>query len=195
MAKSKLLDNVDTTSVEGLDDFFASTVEISTVDSGQLDDPGWSLTEAASTLGVTERTVRRWIKQRQIKAWKVDGPRGPEWRIDRKSQLDKEDNTGTRLASTVDSIAESASLIELVKELQNKLTDVQEQLRGASYRNGYLESENKSYQNQVRLLPDLEAQASKAKDKEQELAKARMELERLKSSWWYKLSLWLRLGK
>jgi excisionase family DNA binding protein len=149
MAKFKQLDNVDIASIEGLEDVFASTVEISTVDSGQIDDPGWSLAEAAKSSGVTERTIRRWIKQRRIPAWKVDGPRGPEWRVHRGSHLDTEDKKGNLFESTVVNQMETVSLIELVKDLQNKLTDAQEQLKGASYRNGYLEGQVESFKNEL----------------------------------------------
>ncbi len=149
MAKSEQLKNLDIASIEGLEDVFTSSVEISTVDTGQIDDPGWSLTEAAETLGVTERTIRRWIKQRRIPAWKVDGPRGPEWRIHRGSNLDTVDITPDHFKSTVVNRQETTSLIELVKELQDKLNDAQDQLKGASYRNGYLESQVESYKNEL----------------------------------------------
>jgi hypothetical protein len=65
----------------------------------------------------------------------------------------------------------------------------------ASGQIGYLSAQIESYQTQVRLLPDLEAQASKAKDQARELEQARAELEKIKGSWWYRLSRFLSGSK
>lgn len=191
MAKSQRQGKVDIASIDGLDDVFASTVDISTVDSGQPNDPGWSLPEAAKSLSVTERTLRRWIKEGRIQAWKVDGPRGPEWRIKTGSNPSTVDNTRGYFTSTVDTEPYNSSLFELLQKLQSKLDDAQEQLKGASYRNGYLESENKNYQKQVLLLPDLESEAKRAQQQDKELQEIKAELDGLKGSWWYRLSQFL----
>ena len=152
--------NRDTVSIQGLEDVFASTVETSTEDTGQLNDPGWSLTDAAEAFSVTDRTVRRWIKQHRIPAWKVVGPRGPEWRVQPGSKPSTEDIHTGSLLTTVDNSPDTG-LLDLVRELQHKLDAAQEQLNGASFRNGYLESqvnsltrELESHKDTIKLLTD-----------------------------------------
>ncbi len=44
-------------------------------------DGSLSLTEAAERLGLHPKTVRQRIKDGKLPAVKVDGPRGPEWRV------------------------------------------------------------------------------------------------------------------
>lgn len=73
---------------EGLDDFFAYESgllsQVSSSKSGldsECPDSWLTLTEAASRFSVNEKTLRRWIKRGQVKATKVPGPRGDEWRV------------------------------------------------------------------------------------------------------------------
>ena len=134
---------------------------MSTDDSGHTSDPGWTLADAAQAFGVTDRTVRRWIKQRQIPAWKVDGPRGPEWRIRPGSKPTTEDIQPGSFVTTVDTHQDIIGLFELVRDLQDKLGAAQEQLKGASFRNGYLASqvdslkgELESHKETIKLLTD-----------------------------------------
>jgi predicted DNA-binding protein (UPF0251 family) len=44
-------------------------------------DTGLSLTDAAAQLGIHPKTVRQRIKDGKLQARKIQGPRGPEWRI------------------------------------------------------------------------------------------------------------------
>lgn len=147
---------------------------------GTTEDPGWSLSEAAEHFNVTERTVRRWIKERRLSAWKVDGPRGPEWRIHR----------GTTVA---DEVVQSGSderdrgsdatlnlLTEILKEQAAKL-------EAATFRNGFLEAQTSAQQDQLKLLPDLEAQAKRGADLEARSAALERELAALKATWLYRL--------
>jgi|GEM_PF-1406456 hypothetical protein len=73
----------------GWDDFFAA--ESGHVLSSPGSQPGldnscpdsWmTLTEAAASFSVNEKTLRRWIKQGRVNALKISGPRGPEWRVE-----------------------------------------------------------------------------------------------------------------
>ncbi len=73
---------------DGLDDFFAYESgllsHVSSPKSGldsECPDSWLTLTEAASHFSVNEKTLRRWIKRGQVKATKVPGPRGDEWRV------------------------------------------------------------------------------------------------------------------
>ncbi len=179
MGEPALSRNADTLSLQGLDGVFNSTVETSRADSGQNADQGWSLPDAAMAFGVTDRTVRRWIKQQRIAAWKVDGPRGPEWRIQPGSKPDTEDIHAGPILTTVDDQADHTGLLQLVRELQDRLDAAQEQLQGASFRNGYLESQVEGLKNElqgqretIKLLTDSQH----------------------KPGWWARLSSWF-LGK
>jgi len=142
-------------SIEGMDAIFSSIDVTSTVDGGQNDDQGWSLSKAAETYGVTDRTIRRWIKQRVINAWKVNGPRGPEWRIQGGPKPDIETiNPGPAWTTVDNATVDTTYLFELVQDLQSKLAESNNQLQAASYRNGYLESQLQERDKEIKLLSD-----------------------------------------
>ncbi len=144
---------LDSTSIEGLEELLVSAVDLPGVDTGSLAGPGWSLSEAAEALEVNERTVRRWIKQRRISAWKVDGPRGPEWRVQPGSTPDIQPvqsppTVGNQGGNAADNLA------EVILDLSAKLTTANEQLTAASFRIGYLEAQAEAHKEQVKLLTD-----------------------------------------
>ena len=71
------------------DDFFSS--ELGNVSACPDTKPGqdkicpdsWlTLAQAAIHFSVNEKTLRRWIKQNRVKAFKISGPRGEEWRLE-----------------------------------------------------------------------------------------------------------------
>jgi len=175
MAEALPVSKTDMASLEGLDTIF--TESLSSVSSTV--DLGWTLSEAAEAYAVTERTIRRWIKEKRIKAWKVDSKRGPEWRINPGSGVEVQDIQPGSTGSTQDHQTVSL-LAQIVKEQADKL-------EAATYRNGYLEATAQSYENQVRLLPDLEAKAARVKDQEETITQLSSELTALKATWWYRL--------
>lgn len=133
-------------------------------------DQAWTLTEAANAYNVTERTVRRWIKEQVVSAWKVDGPRGPEWRINSGSTMDKNQ---VHAGSTVDletvtvpeqtaSMLETDRLWELLKEKDAKI-------EALIMRTGYLQAQMETKEEQIKLLTDSQH----------------------KQSWWYRV--WKRI--
>lgn len=63
-------DSLDTT---GLEDFFSCR--------DNARQTGLTLEETAKRLNISERTVQRRLKLRQLDGYKISGPRGPEWRI------------------------------------------------------------------------------------------------------------------
>jgi len=140
----------ETTTVTGLEEFFIDTVDQEWTNSPSTMDQGWTLSEAAESYNVTERTIRRWIKEQVISARKVDGPRGPEWRINPGSTMDKDQ---IHPGSTVDFKA-SNELLKIVQDLQTKLDNANQQLQAASFRNGYLESQLENHKEQIKLLTD-----------------------------------------
>lgn len=50
--------------------------------------PDLTLEEAAKRLNLSERTIQRRLKRGQLTGYKVDGDRGPEWRITLGESLD-----------------------------------------------------------------------------------------------------------
>ncbi|MCY0880302.1 MAG: helix-turn-helix domain-containing protein [Firmicutes bacterium] len=48
---------------------------------GQASNPTLSIHEAAQHLGVSDKTLRRWIKAGKLPAFQEEGPYGPMWRI------------------------------------------------------------------------------------------------------------------
>lgn len=176
MIDPALSQNQEPISVEGLEHFFV----VSQDSPSSTVDPGWTLSEAAKALGVTERTVRRWIKEKRISAEKIDGPRGPEWRI---STLDNKRGQGgsINVQSTPD--ASFLALTILLKEQAAKL-------EAASFRNGFLENRISFFEEQMKLLPDFQSKVAQAEKEAEELRKLAGELSNIKSSWWFRFWSW-----
>ncbi len=102
----------------------------------------------------------------------------------------------------------SRSRVEVVQEdVQDQgLEGVQEQIQGrafvdaqvllkqlqdATYRNGWLEGQLASASEQIKLLPDLQAQANKVAVQDIRLIELEKELASIKAHWWYRLWAWL----
>jgi len=141
--------------VEGLEELFSSTIDPPRTHSESTPDQGWTLTGAADVFNVTERTVRRWIKEQRISAWKVDGPRGPEWRINPGSTPDNETIHAGSTVSTHD-YAETIQrgFIELLRGKDDELRQREKELQGANFRIGYLEAQLENHKEQIKLLTD-----------------------------------------
>ena len=145
----------ESVTVEGLEELFISTADQARTSSNSTLDQAWTLTEAANTYNVTERTIRRWIKEQLVSAWKVEGPRGPEWRINSGSTMDKNQ---VHPGSTVDLEAtaipeqnvptfETDRLWELLKEKDAKI-------EALIMRTGYLQAQMETKEEQIKLLTD-----------------------------------------
>jgi len=163
----------------GMDDLFIEPLSDDNADSKKKRTMEVSIREAAKLLGISERTVWRRVLKKELKAKTRNNKRVISVPVLEPS-----------IAVTEDchvNVSDTAYNANAVLDLRLLLMELQ----GANYRIGYLESENKSYQKQVLLLPDLEAQANKAKDQERDLVEMKAELERLKGSWWYRLSRFL----
>jgi excisionase family DNA binding protein len=156
---------------EGLEGFFDSTLDQPrTTPQSSPDQPwtkpqftpdqGWTLTEAAETYNVTERTIRRWIKEQAVTAWKVNGPRGPEWRINPGSTVDEIADQG---GSTVDSEPVIVSDTKQAPDNDRVWQLVQEQalkIEALTMRNGYLQAMLETKDEQIKLLTDSQHKAS-----------------------------------
>ncbi len=176
-------DKPQSTALDGLSEFFDRSVDPPRPETKPTADQGWALWQAADAYKVTERTIRRWIKEQRVTAWKVDGPRGPEWRINPgSSQEDSNVQSG--------SSDPNQALIALTKILSDQAA----KLEAATFRNGFLEAQTRVYEEQVKLLPDFQAQAAKAAAHGERVNELENELVRIKASWWYRFSAWLSKG-
>ena len=101
-----------------------------------------SIAEAAERLGVSTRTVRRYIKSGKIKAELVLGPFGQEYRIHsippglRKAK--PPDNNGGQSTGQTSTLA-----MDMIRELQEKNLTLAAQLGAATERIRHLENEVK----------------------------------------------------
>jgi len=100
---------------------------------------GFTIAQAAETLGVSQMTIRRWIKKGKIKAQLIDGTYGQEYRISKLPSRFPSGSLGKPLNSPLN------SSIEFVKTLQ-------ERNEYLAARVGYLESELRRAQDQIKLL-------------------------------------------
>lgn len=177
------VETAETALLSGLEQLFTSTVDPDSTSIESSADQGWTLSEAAGAFDVTERTIRRWIKEQRLTAWKVAGPRGPEWRIRTGSTLATNDD---QARSTVVQSADNQSLLALTSLLKEQAA----KLEAASYRNGFLENQMQNYEQQVKLLPDFHAQAARAQAQEEKVKQLESELVRIKATWWYRFCAW-----
>lgn len=192
----------DPADMTGLEDFFPSHDK-----AGQED---LTLEEAAKRLNLSERTIQRRLKRGQLTGYKVNGDRGPEWRIKLQSGDDmtlhavppsedttiesevmpdietvsSDDRTADRQALTHSAIAQFTGFY------QDQIENLQEKLEAATYRNGYLEAQLASAQEQLKLLPDLSVKATKTESLEEAVARLETELATAKQSWLKRFGSW-----
>lgn len=154
---------------------------------------GMSLKAAAIHYRLALSTLRAKIKRGEIPAEKIEGANGPEWRvfsassefsnpIKHPAKQGAEQGADTLLDEYQANEAESINrLLELVDKQSMKLEVASGQI-------GYLSAQVESYQNQVRLLPDLQAQAAKVSVQDEAINQLNEELAKLKGSWWYRFA-------
>lgn len=195
----RISDPVDMT---GLEDFFPSHDK-----AGQED---LTLEEAAKRLNLSERTIQRRLKRGQLTGYKVNGDRGPEWRIILATSLDmtptavptSDDTTvNTEVMTDAEPVSSedmtpgaTVPNVQLFQHFasfyQDQIENLQEKLEAATYRNGYLEAELSSAKTQLQLLPDFESKAMKAETLEQQVQRLEAELLVSKQSFWSKFGAW-----
>ncbi len=169
------------TDTKGIDELFAEHLSSVTADTSKSSTVEVSISEAAKLLGVSERTVWRRVIKKELKSRTKNKKRLVVLPIIEPSVTMAED--------CQIHVSQQSYNANAVLDLQVLLKELQ----GANYRIGYLESENKIYQKQVLMLPDLEAAAKRAQSQDQQLKEIRAELDNLKRSWWYRLSQFLRV--
>ncbi len=105
---------------------------------------GWSISEAAGALGVSEKTIRRYIKAGKIQARKVASRRGLSYRLDDLSSILKTRVGQVRRTEDI--------LLELLRDKERQLVSLQEERLKLVSQIGYLQSQNHHLQEQIRLL-------------------------------------------
>lgn len=124
------------------------------------DPPGdmWVLDDAIKFLGFTKRTILRKLKTGALRGYKVPGPYGQEWRI---YPSDKFDDSSSPDPSPGDNRRSPGANTDLIDELKRQISELktesqslQKNLQAATWRNGYLESQVKSQETQIKLLTD-----------------------------------------
>ncbi|MDQ5937169.1 MAG: DNA-binding protein [Cyanobacteriota bacterium erpe_2018_sw_21hr_WHONDRS-SW48-000092_B_bin.40] len=171
------------TDIAGMDRLFTEVVSDAMADSKKQQTMEVSISEAAKILGISERTVWRRVIKKELKS-----------KTKNKKRLVIVPIVEPAVTVTQDcqvNVTEQTYNANAVLDLQVLLRELQ----GAHYRIGYLESENKTYQKQVLMLPDLETEAKRAQTQDKELQEIKTELDQLKGSWWYRLSRFLSGGK
>lgn len=132
---------------------------------------GLTIKEASKYYGFAVPTIRMKIKTGALPAKKVEGPKGPEWRVFPQGlPVECSTNPDIRLTETIDqpdiTLSEDSyepdsrlkegyyqaninigSLIKANQELSNKL-------EAANYRIGYLEAQTENHKEQIKLLTD-----------------------------------------
>ena len=196
----------DPTDMTGLEDFFPSHDK-----AGQED---LTLEEAAKRLNLSERTIQRRLKRGQLTGYKVNGDRGPEWRIVLEARLDttskavptSDDTTfDTEVMTDAEPMSSedmtqgtTASNVAVFQHFtsfyQNQIEVLQQKLEAATYRNGYLEAQITSADMQLRLLPDLSEKATKLAGLELEVDRLKSELAQANESVFSKFGRWF-LGR
>lgn len=194
--------------IEGLDDVFE--VDYRLLDHGPDTVPaalgdgannrveqgvGLSLKAASIHYKLAISTLRMKIKRGEISAKKVDGANGPEWRVFPFSAHFTDPNThGTDQGIHQGGTTAQARYQRTLPENDNRLLDLIEKqsakLEAAAGQIGYFKSQMDSYQEQVKLLPDLQAEVARARVHEKKINQLEAELGQIKATWWYRFCAW-----
>lgn len=173
---------MDVVSLDGLEQLLEGGDMLSPGEMSPVDLAGdiWTVENAIRVLGVTKRTVLRKLKTGELLGYKVPGQYGPEWRItppDLAGDISGDRVTG-EMSPGVDHLVTAAIAPadpELIEEFRKQISELkvenqalQKELQGATWRNGYLESQAETKDLQIRLLTDSQH----------------------KPSWWTRLASW-----
>lgn len=161
-----------------MDKLFSDMVAPATADSGPKKTLEVPVTQAAKMLGISERTVWRKIDRGELKS-KTKNKK----RLVRVPVFEPGASVSSEGHTTITDTPPNANAVV-------DLSVLLRELQGANYRIGYLEAENQKYQDQVKLLPDLQAQAIRAQEQGSKLAQLQGELSSIKATWWYRFWSW-----
>jgi len=148
----------DSTDTAGMDSLFTETMAADSADTAKKQTMEVSISEAAKILGISERTVWRRVIKKELKSKTKNKKRfvivpiiEPQVSVSKDCQVN---------------VSETTYNANAVLDLRVLL----QELQGANYRIGYLESEN----------------AAKVSAQDETINQLREELTKLKGSWWYR---------
>jgi hypothetical protein len=187
------LDNVFEAEYEPIEDDFnrVPDLPVNGATHGDRNYAGISLKAAAIHYKQGVSTLRLKIKRGEIPARKIDGANGPEWRIF-PNQINVSSPNEHGIKQGINRVIASPQS-EREGDLNRLLDLVEKQslkLEAAAGQIGYYKSQVESYQDQVSLLPDLQAQSAKAVVLEARSQELEVELKQLKDTLWYRLWCW-----
>lgn len=168
----------DCTDTTGMEKLFRDTLTPATNDSSHRKTLDVPISQAAKILGISERTVWRKIDRGELKS-KTKGNK----RVVKVPVFEPTTSISSDGHTTINDTPPNANAVVDLNVLLHEL-------QGANYRIGYLEAENKRYEEQVKLLPDFQAQAAKTSVQEARAKELEAELERIKAHWWYRFWSW-----
>ena len=160
------------TEIDGLEHLFDVTPSSAKADTSQKKIVEVSISEAARRLGTSERTIWRRINRGELKSRTKGTKRFVKVPLFEPTAFVDSDGH-TTLSDTPTKASALVDLHALWKDLQ-----------AATYRIGYLEAQLQNHQEQVKLLPDLQAKASEVAKLREQLAARDAELAQFKTSWW-----------
>jgi hypothetical protein len=163
------------TDTAGLDQIFNDTVTDDTSDKWQSKKVEMPISEAASALGISERTLWRRIENGEIKS-RLKGNKRLV-RVPVKNVTVQHDSAITLGDSP--KLRQAGTVIDLAAVIN--------ELNSANYRVGYLQGQLEIKDQQLRLLPDLQSRAEEASELKTRLALYEAEIAYLKKSWWKRL--------
>lgn len=184
---------------EGLGDLFNAELadDLDVVRPAIVEGQGLPLTEAAQILNITRRSALRLIHEGKLAATK-DGH--GQWLVDRTSIKErlsaKSSASGNveQVAVHVDDVqghawseGQAAGQQHLLKELIDKIETL-------TWRNGYLEAQLSERDQQVKLLPDLQAKADASVELQSKIESLELQLQEYSSGWWSRFSHRMRCG-
>jgi len=114
----------------------------------------WTIKEAAAVLGLSEKTIRRRIKDGSIKAEQIAGKYGVEYRINDLENIPAEvmsgdgwevDTSGVERALSVGEAGALDKALDLVRDLQGEVERLSVQV-------GFLQAQLMESQDRIRLL-------------------------------------------
>jgi len=156
---------------DGLDHLFDSNLSADMSDKPRKKIIELPISQAAQSLGISERTLWRRIEDGEIKSRMRGKKRVVRVPLDAVTLSRDNDMTvpNTQIGTVID-------LQKIVHELNS-----------ANYRIGYLQGQLEVKDAQLRLLPDLQETSKEASILKAQLAAAEAELEVLRKPWWKKL--------
>jgi len=184
----------DSEPIEHVDDRVSATFKQG-VDHCAKQGAGMSLKAACIHYKLAPSTLRTKIKRGEIPAEKIQGANGPEWRVFPNSfELADPIRHGAEHSYKHSADTPQAGYQRTTPYDVNRLLTVIEKqstkLEAAAGQVGYLKAQLDAYQEQVKLLPDLQTQAAKVQMYETHSKELEAELERIKANWWYRFWNW-----